>query len=229
MRRQLCRGKLNQRPVLFAIGLLFLIGTIAGGQPAAVTADDKFVDELIADLGFQPRGLIDRVRYFTNVPHEAPTQRRLSYCVEAYADRIATDAKLREKLASEVDLKACARFQLCPREGLQRIDQSATYTELLRVLASEMRGVKRAEASQVFMEHQSFVEFGRRLARIRGVEEAFSQSSSINGEVSGPYILDSCPRAWNRWQILVIGLIVLSVLAGVLVFVYKHKLKAAPT
>src|SRR5262249_43835449 len=37
------------------------IGTIAGGQPVTVTADDKFVDELIADLGFQPRGLIDRV------------------------------------------------------------------------------------------------------------------------------------------------------------------------
>ena len=222
-------GQGQQRPVLFAVGLLFLIGTIARGQPTPVTADDKFVGELIADLGFQPRGLIDRVRYFANVPHEAPTQRRLSYCVEAYADRIATDGKLRERVASEVDQKACARFQLCPREGLQRIDQSATYTELLRVLASEMRGVKRAEASQVFMEHESFVEFGRRLARIRGVEEAFSQSSSVNGEVSGPYILDSCPRAWNRWPTVVSGLIVICVLAGVLGFVYKRKLKAAPT
>src|SRR5262245_26481976 len=219
---RLCWGKGNRQRVWFAVGLLFLIGTIAGGQPATVTANDKFVDELIADLGFQPRGLIDRVRYFANVPHEAPTQRRLSYCVEAYADRIATDAKLREKVASEVDQKACARFQLCPREGLQRVDQSATYTELLRVLASEMRGgVKRAEASQVFMEHESFVEFGRRLARIRGVEEAFSQSSSVNGEVSGPYILDSCPRAWNRWPILVSGLIAICILAGVLGFVYR--------
>jgi hypothetical protein len=63
----------------------------------------------------------------------------------------------------------------------------------------------------------------------RGVEEAFSQSSSVNGEVSGPYILDSCPRDWNRWSILVSGLIVICVLAGVLAFVYKHKLKAAPT
>ena len=132
-------------------------------------------------------------------------------------------------MASEVDQKACARFQLCPREGLQRIDQSATYTELLRVLASEMRGVRHAEASQVFTEHESFVEFGRRLARIRGVEEAFSQSSSVNGEVSGPYILDSCPRAWSRWSMLVSGLIVMCVLAGVLGFVYKHKLKTAPT
>ena len=229
MTRRLCWGKVNQQPALLAVGLLSLIGTIAGGQPATVTADDKFVDELIADLGFQPRGLIDRVRYFANVPHEAPTQRRLSYCVEAYAERIATDAKLREKVASEVDQKACARFQLCPREGLQRTDQSAMYTELLRVLASEMRGVKRAEASKVFMEHESFVEFGRRLARLRGAEEAFSQSSSVNGEVSGPYILDSCPRAWNRWPIVVSGLIVICVLAGVLGFVYKRKLKAAPT
>ena len=111
-----------------------------------------------------------------------------------------------------------------PARGLQRVDQSATYTELLRVLASKMRGVRRAEASQVFMEHESFVEFGRRLARIRGVEEAFSQSSSVNGEVSGPYILDSCPRAWSRWS-----LIAICILAGVLGFVYKHKLKAALT
>jgi hypothetical protein len=194
-----------------------------------VTADDKFVGELIADLGFQPRGLIDRVRYLANVPHEAPTQRRLSYCVEAYADRIATDAKLREKVASEVDEKVCAQFQLCPREGLQRTDQSAMYTELLRVLASEMRGVKRAEASQVFMEHESFVEFGRRLARLRGVEEAFSQSSGVNGDVSSPYILDSCPPAWNRWPIVVSGLIAICVLAGVLAFVCKRKLEAAPS
>src|SRR5262245_34790820 len=221
-------GQGQSATCLVCCGLIFLIGTIARGQPATVTADDKFVDELIADLGFKPRGLIDRVRYLTNVPHEAPTQRRLSYCVEAYADRIATDAKLREKVASEVDQKACARFQLCPREGLQRVDQSATYTELLRVLASEMRGVKRAEASQVFMEHGSFVEFGRRLARIRGVEEAFHQSSSVNGEISGPYILDSCPRAWNRWPIVVSGLIAICILAGVLAFVYKHKLRAAP-
>jgi hypothetical protein len=229
MRRRLCWGKVNQQPVLFAVGLLFLIGSIGGGQAATVTADDKFIDELIADLGFQPRALIDRVRSLANVPHEATTQRRLSYCVEAYAERIATDAKLREKVASEVDQKACARFQLCPREGLQRTDQSAMYTELLHVLASEMRGVKRAEASQVFKEHESFVEFGRRLARVRGVEEAFTQASSVNGEVSGPYILDSCPPAWNRWPILVSGLIAICVLAGVLAFVYKRKLKAAPT
>jgi hypothetical protein len=145
-----------------AAGILFLTWTMAWGEAATtITSDPKFVDELVADLGFRPRGLMERVRYLAGVPYEAPMQRRLSYCVEAYADRIATDAELREKVISEVDQRACARFQLCPSEGLKRGDQSSAYAELLRVLASEMRGKKRAEASQIFMEHEAFVEFGR--------------------------------------------------------------------
>ena len=210
------------------IGVLLLTWTIAWGEAATtVTSDPKFVDELVADLGFRPRGLMERVRYLASVPYEAPMQRRLSYCVEAYADRIASDAKLHEKVISEVDQRACARFQLCPNEGLKRVDQSSAYAELLRVLASEMRGEKRAEASQIFMEHEAFVEFGRRLARLRGIEEAFGQASAVNGEVSAPYILASCPYPWSSWPILLSGFIAICLLAGILAAYWKRKSRPA--
>jgi hypothetical protein len=215
--------------VLLAVGLLLPIGTSAGGQTASVTSDDEFVDELIADLGFQPRELIERVRYLANVPYEAPTQRRLSYCVDGYADRIAKDVKLHERVVSEVDQRACARFQLCLRPDQQRVNQSENYAKLLRVLASEMRGERRAESSPVFMEHETFVQFGRRLANLRGIEEAFSQAASVNGEISAPYILASCPHPWNRWPILISGLIAACLLAGVLMLLCsKRSVKPAP-
>jgi hypothetical protein len=216
-------GEAMRQVALITCGILFLAGTIAGGQPATVTSDQKFVDELVADLGFQPSALIERVRHLASVPSEAPAQRRLSHCVERYADRIATDVKLHERVTSEVDQRACDRFQLCLRPDQQRINQSANYAELLRVLASEMRGEMRAESSQAFTEHEAFVQFGRRLASLRGVEEAFSQAASVNGEISAPYILASCPHAWNRWPILVGGLIATCLLAGVLVSLYSKR------
>jgi hypothetical protein len=210
-------------------GILSLTWTIAWGETAAtVTSDPKFVDELVADLGFRPRGLLERVRYLAGISYEAPMQRRLSYCVEAYADRIATDAELHEKVVSEVEQRACARFQTCPSEGLKRVDQSSAYAELLRVLAGEMRGEKRAETSQVFMEHEAFVEFGRRLARLKGIEEAFGRAAAVNGEVSAPHILASCPRAWSRWPILLSGFITTCLLVGALAVYYKRKMKSAP-
>src|SRR5262245_54112179 len=125
--------------LLLAVSLSLPTGTSAGGQTAPVTSDEKFVDELIADLGFQPVELIERFRYLANVPYEAPTQRRLSYCVDGYADKIAKDVKLHERVVSEVDQRACARFQLCLRPDQQRVNQSESYTKLLRVMASEIR------------------------------------------------------------------------------------------
>ena len=119
--------------------------TIAGADTAAVPSDYTFVDELVSDLGFQPSDLIARVRYLANIPSEATMQHRLSYCVQGYADRIATDAKLREKVVSEVEERTCAQLGLCQERGQQRTDQSLLYAELLHVLAGEMRGEKRAE------------------------------------------------------------------------------------
>ena len=118
--------------------------TIAGADTAAVPSDYTFVDELVSDLGFQPSDLIARVRYLANIPSEATMQHRLSYCVQGYADRIATDAKLREKVVSEVEERPCAQLGLCQERGQQRTDQSLLYAELLHVLAGEMRGEKRA-------------------------------------------------------------------------------------
>jgi hypothetical protein len=179
--------------------------TIAGADTAAVPSDYTFVDELVSDLGFQPSDLIERVRYLANIPSEATMQHRLSYCVQGYADRIATDAKLREKVVSEVEERTCAQLGLCQERGQQRTDQSLLYAELLHVLAGEMRGEKRAESSQVFQEHESFVDFGRHLARASGIEATFR-------------------------LILVSGLIGTCLLGGVLAFVYKRKLvKPAPT
>jgi hypothetical protein len=213
---------------MIAGSVLFLTCTVACAQTDTIPSDRKFVDDLIADLGFRPRELIDRVRYLSSVPYEAPMQRRLSYCVKAYADRIATDVKLHEKVVSEVDQRACARFQLCPREGVQRVAQSSAYAELLRVLANEMRGKTRAEDSRIFMEHESFVEFGRRLARLKGVEEAFGQASAVNGEISAPYILARCPYDWKSWPVMIAGLITVCLLAGVFAFVYARIYKTAP-
>jgi hypothetical protein len=207
---------------LIAGSVLFLTCT---AECAEITSDPKFVTDLIADLGFRPRELIERVRYLHSIPYEAPEQRRLSYCVAAYADRIATDVNLHEKIVSEVDQRACEWFQLCPREGVQRFAQSSAYAELLRVLADEMRGKKRAEDSKVYMEHESFVEFGRRLARLKGVEEAFSQASAVNGEISTAYILASCPYDWKSWAVIIAGLIAVCVLVGVFVFVYARRYK----
>jgi hypothetical protein len=102
--------------VLLAVGFSLPTGTSAGGQTAPVTSDDKFVDGLIADLGFQPRELIERVRYLANVPYEAPTQRRLSYCVDGYADKIAKDVKLHERVVSEVAREPARDFNFaCAR------------------------------------------------------------------------------------------------------------------
>ena len=125
--------------------VLFLNWTIAVAETAAVPSDYKFLDELVSDLGFQPSDLIERVRYLANIPSEATIQHRLSYCVQGYADRIATDAKLREKVVSEVEDRTCAQLGLCQERGQQRTDQSLLYAELLHVLAGEMRGEKRAE------------------------------------------------------------------------------------
>jgi hypothetical protein len=91
-----------------------------------------------------------------------------------------------------------------------------------------MRGEKRAEASQIFMEHEAFVEFGRRLARLRGIEEAFGQASAVNGEVSAPYILASCPYAWSSWPIVLSGFIAICLLAGILAVYWKRKSRPAP-
>ena len=124
--------------------------TIARADTAAVPSDHTFVDEIVSDLGFQPSDLIERVRYLANIPSEATIQHRLSYCVQGYADRIATDAKLREKVVSEVEDRTCAQLGLCQERGQQRTDQSLLYAELLHVLAGEMRGEKRAESSQLF-------------------------------------------------------------------------------
>jgi hypothetical protein len=108
-------------------------------EEAAIPSDHNFVDELVSELGFQPADLIERIRQLSNLPSEAAMQHRLSYCVQGYADRIATDANLREKIASEVEERTCAQLGLCQERGQQRTDQSALYAELLRVVASEMR------------------------------------------------------------------------------------------
>jgi hypothetical protein len=217
------RAQIMPQAGLVAVGFLILSCTVAGAEVGTVASDDKFVDELVADLGFQPRDLIERVRYLANVPSEAPIQRRLSHCVQTYADRIATDVKLREKVASEVEQRACARFQLCPREGQQRVDQSLVYAELLRIVAGEMRGEERADLSQVFREHESFVEFGRHLARTKGLEGAFRQASIVMGEVSGPYIRRSCPYSLESWPILLSGLIGICMLAAVVASIYRRR------
>ena len=210
--------------------VLFLNWTIAVAETAAVPSDYKFLDELVSDLGFQPSDLIERVRYLANIPSEAPMQHRLSYCVQGYADRLATDAKLREKVASEVEQRTCAQLGLCQGSGQEQIDQSLQYAELLRVLAGEMRGEKRAESSQVFQEHESFVEFGRHLARVIGIEETFRRATYVSGQVSARHIRDSCPYSWSSWPILMSGLIGTCLLGGVFAFVYKRKmLKPAPT
>ena len=210
--------------------ILCLASTIVAAEPAKVTTDHKFVDKLVADLGFQPSELIERVRYLADIPYEAPVQRRLSYCVERYADRIAADVKLHETVAAEAEQKACAQFGLCRDAGRPQIDQSVLYAELLRVLASEMRGERRAEASTAFREHESFVKFGRHLARTNGIESNFHQASLVTGEVSGPYIRASCPYSLTSWPILILGLIGACLLAGALALVYKKKMvKAAPT
>ena len=58
--------------------VLFLTWTVVAAETATVTSDDKFVDGLASDLGFQPSDLIERVRYLANLPSEAPMQHRLS-------------------------------------------------------------------------------------------------------------------------------------------------------
>ena len=135
---------------IIASAVLLQTWTIARADTAAVPSDHTFIDEIVSDLGFQPSDLIERVRYLANIPFEATIQHRLSYCVQGYADRIATDAKLREKVVSEVEERTCAQLGLCQERGQQRTDQSLLYAELLHVLAGEMRGEKRAESSQVF-------------------------------------------------------------------------------
>ena len=85
-------------------------------------------------------------------------------------------------------------------------------------------------SSQVFQEHESFVRFGRHLARASGIEATFRRASYVNGQVSARHIRDNCPYSWNSWLILVSGLIGACLLGGVLAFVYKRNwVKLTPT
>ena len=210
--------------------VLLQASTIVSAEEAAIPSDHKFVDELVSELGFQPSDLIERVRQLANMPSEAAIQHRLSYCVQGYADRIATDAKLREKVASEVEERTCAQLGLCQERGQQQIDQSSLYAELLRVVAGEMRGEKRADSSKAFQEHEQFVDFGRHLARQRGIEETFRQASYVSARVSARHIRESCPSLWNTWLVQVSGVLGICLLGEVLALVYKRKtVKTAPT
>jgi hypothetical protein len=220
----------NMAVQVIASVILFESWTIVAAEEAAIPSDHKFVDEIVSELGFQPTDLIQRVRQLSNIPSEAAMQHRLSYCVQGYADRIATDAKLREKVASEVEERTCAQLGLCQERGQQRIDQSSLYAELLRVVAGEMRGEKRADSSNVFQEHEQFVEFGRHLARQSGIEETFRQASYVSAQISARHIRESCPPLWNSWLIQVSALIGIGVLGVVLALVYKRTtIKPAPT
>jgi hypothetical protein len=220
----------NMAVQVIASVILFESWTIVAAEEAAIPSDHKFVDEIVSELGFQPTDLIQRVRQLSNIPSEAAMQHRLSYCVQGYADRIATDAKLREKVASEVEERTCAQLGLCQERGQQRIDQSSLYAELLRVVAGEMRGEKRADSSNVFQEHEQFVEFGRHLARQSGIEETFRQASYVSAQISARHIRESCPPLWNSWLIQVGALIGIGVLGVVLALVNKRTtIKPAPT
>src|SRR6185437_6653068 len=111
--------------------------------------------------------------------------------------------------------RTCAQLGLCQDRGQKRIDQSSLYAELLRVVAGEMRGEKRADSSKVFQEHEQFVEFGRHLARQSGIEETFRHASYVSAQVSGRHIRDSCPSLWNSWLIQIGALIVIGLLGVV--------------
>jgi hypothetical protein len=50
----------------------------------------------------------------------------------------------------------------------------------------------------------------------------------VNGEVSAPYILASCPYAWSSWPILLSGFIAICLLAGILATYWKRKSRPAP-
>ena len=220
----------NMAVQVIASVIFFESWTIVAAEEAAIPSDHKFVDEIVSELGFQPTDLIQRVRQLSNIPSEAAMQHRLSYCVQGYADRIATDAKLREKVASEVEERTCAQLGLCQERGQQRIDQSSLYAELLRVVAGEMRGEKRADSSNVFQEHEQFVEFGRHLARQSGIEETFRQASYVSAQISARHIRESCPPLWISWLIQVSALIGIGLLGVVLALVYKRTtIKPAPT
>jgi hypothetical protein len=91
------------------------------------------------------------------------------------------------------------------------------------VVAGEMRGEKRADSSNVFQEHEQFVEFGRHLARQSGVEETFRQASYVSAQVSARHIRESCPSLWNSWPVQVSGLLGLCLVGGVITLVYKTK------
>ena len=204
--------------------------TIVAAEEAAIPSDHNFVDELVSELGFQPADLIERIRQLSNIPSEAAMQHRLSYCVQGYADRIATDANLREKIASEVEERTCAQLGLCRERDQQRTDQSSLYAELLRVVAGEMRAEKRADSSKVFQEHEQFVEFGRHLARQKGVEETFRQASYVSAQVSARHIRESCPSLWNSWLVQASAWIGIGLLGVVLALIYKKtRIKPAPT
>ena len=226
------KGRLIRNMAVRIIASVILIQSwsIVGAEEAAIPSDYNFLDELLSDLGFQPTDLIERVRQLSNIPSEAAMQHRLSYCVQGYADRIATDAKLREKVASEVEERTCVQLGLCQDRSQQRIDQSSLYAELLRVVADEMRGKKGADFSKTFQEHEQFVEFGRHLARQSGVEETFRQASYVSAQVSARHIRESCPSLWNSWPVQVSGLLGLCLVGGVITLVYKiNRVRAAPT
>ena len=200
---RLHEGRLRTMAVQVIASIILFQSSTGVAEEAAIPSDHNFVDELVSELGFQPADLIERIRQLSNLPSEAAMQHRLSYCVQGYADRIASDANLREKVASEVEERTCAQLGLCQERDQQRVDQSTLYAELLRVVAGEMRAEKRADTSKVFQEHEQFVEFGRHLARQKGVEETFRQASYVSAQVSARHIRESCPSLWNSWLVQV--------------------------
>ena len=133
-------------------------------------------------------------------------------------------------MATEVEERTCAQLGLCQERGQQRVDQSSLYAELLRVVAGEMRAEKRADFSKLFQEHEQFVEFGRHLARQKGVEETFRQASYVSAQVSARHIRESCPSLWNSWLVQASAWIGIGLLGVVLALIYKRiTIKPAPT
>jgi hypothetical protein len=89
---------------------------------------------------------------------------------------------------------------------------------------------KQADSSKAFQEHEQFVEFGRHLARQKGVEETFRQASYVSAQVSARHIRDSCPLLWNSWLVQASAWIGIGLLGGVLALLYKRtRIKPAPT
>jgi hypothetical protein len=212
----------NLRPFLLLTALATLIVMVVDAVTAEaqnVPSDHKILSVFIANMMDGPDEAITKVRAGAADPVHGSNVRRLGVCVDRYAAAIAQDARLRTKVAEEVDHRVCARdVALCRSAAKQQILQLQLGADVMKVLAAEMRGVRTAETSDVFRSWNFQVNtVGRLLRQLAQTDWVLAQTLQdwspillMVGELQATRILEACESSGLPFWVYALGALVVA-------------------